>query len=86
MPVARGVLGESHELTLKVNWIYAMTLCQDPGATLKNLRESVEMHEDLERTARRVFGSAYPFVRVMEASLQEARAALHAREASTGSV
>ena len=38
MPVARRVLGESHELTLKMRWIYAAALYRDDGATLDDLR------------------------------------------------
>ena len=34
MPVARRVLGESHELTLKMSWNYARALYKDEAATL----------------------------------------------------
>ena len=53
---------------------------QDPGATLDGLRESVVMFEDLERTARRVLGGAHPLTGFLERNLQDARAALRARE------
>ena len=62
---------------------YAVALCKDTGATLDDLREAVTMLEDTERTARRVLGGAHPNVRSMEESLQQARAALRARETSS---
>jgi len=80
MPVARRVLGENHEQTLKMRAIYAAALCEDPGAALEDLREAVTTLEDLERTARRVFGGANPITEGIERSLELARATLHARE------
>ena len=59
----------------------AVALYNDPSATLDDLRESMEMFEDVERTARRVFGAAHPITGWVEASLHDARASLHTREA-----
>ena len=80
MPVARRVLGESHDLTLRMRWSYAAALYEDNGATLDDLREAVTTLEDTARTARRVLGSAHPVTKEIEKSLQNARAALSARE------
>jgi hypothetical protein len=85
MPVARRVLGESDEITVKMRWNYADALCQDPGATLDDLREAVMMLEDTERTARRVLGGAHPTTGGIEAALRDARAALRARETPSAS-
>ena len=60
VPVARRVLGERHDLTLRMRWHYAMALYKDAGATLDDLREAVATLEDTERTARRVLGGAHP--------------------------
>ena len=60
--------------------LYARALCDDPVATLDDLREAVSTLEEIERTARRVFGSGYPTVDTFVESLQHARAALAARE------
>ena len=57
-----------------------MALYEDPDATLDDLREAVTTLEDLERTARRVFGGEHPFTGELEDSLREVRAALRARE------
>ena len=80
MPVARRTLGESNELTLKLRWCYAQTLARADGATLDDLREAVDTLEEIERTARRVFGGAHPFTVDVEYALRDARAALRARE------
>ena len=60
--------------------IYARALYEDAGATLDDLREAVTTYEEIERTARRVFGSAHPLARKIEADLRMARAALRANE------
>ena len=54
---------------------------EDSGATLDDLREAVETSEEIERTARRVFGGTHPTAKEMENVLKRARAALRAREA-----
>ena len=59
---------------------YGRALCGDTGATLDHLREAVTTLEDSERIARRVFGGAHPLTSTMEEDLQDARAALRARE------
>ena len=59
---------------------YARVLFEDAGTTLDDKREAVTTLEELERIARRVFGGAHPHTRRLEHDLQEARAALRARE------
>ena len=80
MPVARRVLGELHEVTIKMLWIHAETLYMDADATLDDLREAVITLENETRTARRVFGSANPLVVGFEKTLRNARNVLRARE------
>jgi hypothetical protein len=80
VPVARRVLGEGNEVTLRIRWNYAAALCQDASATLDDLREGVTTLEDAARTARRVLGGAYPITVGIETCLRGARATLHARE------
>ena len=84
MPVARRVLGENSNLTLRIRWVYAQTLCNDGGATLDDLREAVTTLEEAERTARRVYGSAHPLAREIEGFLRKSQTALRAREESPG--
>ena len=81
MPVARRVLGDSSETTLRLRCTYARVLYRADGPTLDDLHEAVTTLEDLERTARRVLGGAHPDVVGIERELRLARAALHASEA-----
>jgi hypothetical protein len=80
MPVARRVLGEGHQFTLLIRRNYSAILCEDDGATLDDLREALTTLKETERIARRVLGSAHPDVAGIEKSLQDARAALRARD------
>ena len=48
--------------------------------TLDDLGEAVTTLEDVARTARRVLGGAHPITTEIEDALQDARAALRARE------
>ena len=60
--------------------IYAIALYEDASATLNDLREAVNTLEEIERTARRVFGGAHPTTKGIEFHLRKARAALRGRE------
>ena len=80
VPIARRVLGGSHDLTLRLRKIYAEALYKDPGATPDDLREAVATLVDAGRIARRVLGGAHPLAVAIERDLQKARAALRARE------
>ena len=59
---------------------YARALYKDNRATLDDIREAVTTIEDVERTARRVFGSAHPLVGNIARDLRRARAVLAACE------
>ena len=80
IPVARRVLGDCGEITLSMRMNYALALYRDKGAALDDLREAVTVLEESERTARRVLGGAHPLTGFLERNLQDARAALRARE------
>ena len=87
MPVARRVLGENNELTLRARQVYAQLLCRCEGATLEDLREAVTTLEETERIARRVLGGAHPITGGLERDLRKARAALRACQgAASGDV
>ena len=60
--------------------MYAEALYEDDSATLNDLREAVTTLEDTARIARRVLGGAHPSTKGIEVYLQDARAALRARE------
>ena len=80
IPVARQVLGDNYEDTLKLRWSYAVALYVDPAATLDGLRESMETLAEIEVIARRVLGGAHPVTAQIGLSLRESRAALSARD------
>jgi len=80
IPVARRVLGERNDTTLKMRLHYAAVLYKNHGATLDDLREAVTTLEDIEGVARRVLGGAHPVTANIECYLRKARAALRARE------
>ena len=86
IPVVRRVLGDSHEITFQVRWIYAWALYKDSGATLDNVREAVTTLGESEPIARRVLGGAHPTTAGIEHNLQDARAALRAREGDVESI
>ena len=80
MAVARRVVGEKHEITLRMKWNYAEALYSDDDATLGDLHEAVTTLEETKRTAQRVFGSEHPLTKGIERTLRDSRAALSARE------
>jgi len=80
MPVARRVLGESDDLTLRMRLAYARALYKDAAASLNDLREAVTTLEDTVRIRRRVLGGSHPTTKGLERNLRDARAALAARE------
>ena len=82
MPVARRVpfKGKSLPVSLGMRWLYARSLFEDAVATLADLREALSTLEELEPTARRVFGGAHPLTKSIQVALRDARAALRARE------
>ena len=79
LPVARRVLGD-HPIPLMMGKIYGEVLCRADGATLDDFREAVETLEDTARTARRVLGGAHPVTKGLGGHLQNAQAAVRARE------
>ncbi len=86
LPVARRVLGENDDMTLRMRWTSATALHDDPNATLDDFREAVNTLEDTEQTARRVLGGAHPSTVKIERSLRMARVALAARGGDVASL
>ena len=81
IPLARRVLGENHDSTLRMRWTYGRALYfAREDATLEDLREAVTTLEDTVRIARRVLGGAHPLTEGIERDLQNAQAALAARD------
>ena len=73
LPVSRRVLGEGHDLTLKMRWLYASALFTDDNATPNDVCEAVTTLEDAARIARRVLGGPHPTTAHIERALQMSR-------------
>ena len=73
MPVARRVLGENHNITLRMRWAYARTLYRAEGATLDDLREAVTALESVAKAWKRVLGAAHPDTSDVQSALAFAR-------------
>ena len=81
IPVARRILGASHQITITMRTQSAATFLHNPGATLDEIREAINTLEEIEPIARRVLGIAHPIAAVIQSELQKARGLLRAREA-----
>ena len=78
--MARRVLRNNNETTLRLRLCYARTLYEDTAATLDDIREAITTLEDAERIARRVLGGANPTTKGIETALRHLRAVLRAHE------
>jgi len=86
IPVARRVFGESHELTLRMRWVYSCSLYKATSATLDDLREAVTTLEDLVPLWTRIYGEAHPETPKVQGALATARGRLaRALAAAAGS-
>ena len=72
-PVARQALRESHRLTLKMRWAYAVVLFKDRAATLDDIHEAVTTLESVAPLWKRVFGQAHPETHRVQTALKQAR-------------
>ena len=72
IPIARRVLGEGHNVTLRMRWGYAQALlggAKMGATTLDDFREAVATFEETARAARRALGKAHPLTRAIETGL-----------------
>jgi len=76
MPVARRVLGDSSDITLRIRWNYGKALYMDDGATLDDVREAVTTLEETTRISKRVLGGAHPLTARIESHLKCSRTML----------
>ena len=76
LPVARRVLGESDNLSLKMRWHYALALYKDDVATLDDIREAVTTLESVAKSWKQVFGISHPETPRVQGALNQARVAL----------
>ena len=80
IPVARRVLGQSDEITLRMRTTYARAIYEDSTTSLDDLREAVNTLKDTARIAQRVFRGTHPLTDEFEQYFTSAAVALFARE------
>ena len=73
IPNARRMLGAEHDLTLNFRDIYAQCLYRDDNASRGDVVEAIEILEDVQRRARRVFGPGHPNWESLPRDLMAAR-------------
>ena len=83
--VANRILGREDLVSLRIRWLYANSLWGDPDATLDDLVEAEATLKSVERSWRRIIGSAHQDTRDLELSLARAREKLAARQTLSGS-
>ena len=82
IPVARRVLGENHEMPLRMRWQYVISLHDDDCATLADHREAVETLDSVAKSWKRVFGESHPETPRVQNALATAREKLARAAAS----
>ena len=73
IPVARRVLGEGHEQTIRMRLVYAMCLSDPDAAPRDDVAEATTLLEELLRTAQRIYGPANPLVKNIKETLEYAQ-------------
>ena len=74
------VCGKDHDITFKMQRMYAQCLFQNDGASRSDLTEAVAKLEDLDRRQTRVYGAAHPQTSSTRRCLQVARKKLAERK------
>ena len=73
IPEAMRVCGKDHDITFKMQRMYAQCLFQNDGASRSDLTEAVAKLEDLARRQTRIFGASHPQTDSTRRCLQVAR-------------
>ena len=73
IPEAMRVCGKDHDITFKMQRMYAQCLFQNDGASRSDLTEAVAKLEDLDRRQTRIFGASHPQTDSSRRCLQVAR-------------
>ena len=76
IPEVKRVLGNDHEVTLKMQEVYAQVLFRNVSLSLEDLTEAVGIIEDVDRRMTRILGPDHPDRHRVLEDLSEARARL----------
>ena len=69
------------KIRCQIRTLHARTLCEDENASLDNLRQAVELLEDIDSISSRVFGARHPDTAANGSMLRYAREKLAQAEA-----
>ena len=67
------VCGKDHDITFKMQRMYAQCLYQNDGASRSDLTEAISKLEDLDRRQTRIDGAAHPQTCATRRCLEAAR-------------
>ena len=73
--------GAENDYMLQIRTLHARALCEDENASLDNLRQAVELLEDIDSISSRVFGARHPDTVANGGNLRYAREKLARAEA-----
>ena len=73
IPEATRALGKNHDITFKMQRMYAQCLYENADVSRGDLTEAVATLEDLDRRQTRIYGSAHPQTRTTRRCLAKAR-------------
>ena len=76
IPEAIRVLGKDHDLTFKLQRMYAQSLYENDGASREDVTAAIATLEDIDRRGTRVYGPAHPQAVSTRNRLAEARETL----------
>ena len=79
IPEATRALGKNHDITFKMQRMYAQCLYENADVSRGDLTEAVATLEDLDRRQTRIYGSAHPQTRTTRRCLAKARQKLAER-------
>ena len=76
IPEAMRVCGKDHDITFKMQRMYAQSLYENDGASREDVTAAIAQLEDIDRRQTRIYGAAHPQTRSTRRRLAEARAKL----------
>ena len=78
IPEATRALGKNHDITFKMQRMYARCLYQNDGASQDDVTAAIAQLEDLDRRMTRIYGASHPQTSATRDRLAEAREKLAA--------
>ena len=73
IPEAMRVCGKDHDMTFRLQRMYAQCLFLNDGASRSDLTEAISKLEDLDRRQTRIYGAAHPQTCATRRCLEAAR-------------